>query len=80
MIRNCQIRFLIENVYKFCSILIIMANGTKQILEKLEEIKLEIDNLKGKITDMDLILTEDDVETIRTAEKDLKEGNTKRLN
>lgn len=57
-----------------------MANGTKQILEKLEEIKLEIDNLKGKITDMDLVLTEDDIESLKIAEKDLKEGKTKRLN
>ncbi|MBI2040663.1 MAG: hypothetical protein HYT16_01040 [DPANN group archaeon] len=57
-----------------------MANGTKAIMEKLDEIKLELDEIKGKMADVDVVLTEDDVESLKAAEKDLKEGKTKRLN
>ena len=56
-----------------------MANGTEQILEKLEEIKIELDEIKGKIVDVDLVLTEEDIESLKSAEKDLKGGKTKRL-
>ncbi|HIH13989.1 MAG TPA: hypothetical protein HA224_01925 [Nanoarchaeota archaeon] len=57
-----------------------MANGTKAIMEKLDEIKAELDEIKGKMADVDVVLTEDDVESLKAAEKDLKEGKTKRLN
>ena len=57
-----------------------MASETKQILEKLEAIKLELDYIKKHMTDMDIILTDDDIESLKEAEKDLKAGKTKRLN
>ena len=57
-----------------------MANGTKAIMEKLDEIKVELDEIKGKMADVDVVLTEDDVESLKAAEKDSKEGKTKRLN
>ena len=49
-------------------------------MEKLEEIKLELDAIKGRVTDIDAVLTEEDVDALRAAEKDLKEGKTKRMN
>lgn len=49
-------------------------------MEKLDEIKAELDEIKGKMADVDVVLTEDDVESLKAAEKDLKEGKTKRLN
>lgn len=49
-------------------------------MEKLEEIKLELDEIKGKMADADCVMTEEDVESLKTAEKDLKEGKTKRMN
>ena len=58
----------------------LMANGTKAIMEKLDEIKVELDEIKGKMADVDVVLTEDDVESLKAAEKDSKEGKTKRLN
>ncbi len=57
-----------------------MANGTKQILEKLDEIKLELDDIRGRVLDVDAVLMEDDVEALKAAEKEYKEGRTKRLN
>jgi len=49
-------------------------------MEKLDEIKAELDEIKGKMADVDVVLTEDDVESLKAAEKDSKEGKTKRLN
>ena len=57
-----------------------MASETKQILEKLEAIKLELDYIKKHMTDMDTILTDDDIESLKEAEKDFRTGKTKRLN
>ena len=57
-----------------------MASETKQILEKLEAIKSELDYIKKHMTDMDIVLTDDDIESLKEAEKDLKAGKTKRLN
>ena len=55
-----------------------MANENKLILEKLEEIKSELDYIKERIADTD-ILTEDDVQSLKEAEKDLINRKTKRL-
>ena len=57
-----------------------MASETKQILEKLEAIKLELDYIKKHMTDIDTVLTDDDIESLKEAERDLKAGKTKRLN
>ena len=58
----------------------IMISETKQIFEKLDDIKSELIYLKKHMVDLDLVLTQDDIESLKEAEKDLKEGRTKRLN
>jgi len=52
-----------------------MTKETRLILERLDEIKSDLDYLKEHI-DVDLILTEDDKTSIIEAERDLKEGRT----
>lgn len=56
-----------------------MIDNDKQILKELKEIRTDIDYIKGHMIDTDMILTDDDIESIKEAEKDLKEGKTKRL-
>ena len=57
-----------------------MSNETKQILDKLDEIKSELDYIRKHIVDIDTALTEEDVESLNEAERDFKAGKTKRLN
>ena len=49
----------------------------KLILQKLDVLKAEIDYIKEHI--VDITLTEDDISSLKEAEKDLKAGKTKRL-
>ncbi len=56
-----------------------MTTETKLILEELKEIKEDLQYLKKHVVDADFVITDDDVESIREAEKDLKDGRTKRL-
>ena len=56
-----------------------MTDENKIIMEKLDGIKSELDYIKKHIVDADAILTEDDIESLQDAEKDLKERKTKRL-
>ena len=56
-----------------------MATESKAILEKLDSIKADLDYIKGRIIDIDLVLTDDDLDALDEAEKDLKKGKTKRL-
>ena len=56
-----------------------MINGSKQILKELKEIRADIDFIKNHMKDVDVLLTDDDIESIKEAEKDLKENKTKRL-
>ena len=56
-----------------------MANEMKQIMEKLDDIKSEFDYIKGHIVDVDTVMTDDDLQSIKQAEKEFKEGKTKRL-
>lgn len=56
-----------------------MANEMKQVMEKLDDIKLELDYIKGRIADVDVVMTDDDLQALRQAEKEFKEGKTKRL-
>ena len=55
-----------------------MANE-KLIIEKLDEIKSELDFIKDHIKDVDTILTGDDIDSIKEAKEDLNKGNTKRI-
>ncbi len=56
-----------------------MVTETKEILNELKAIRIDLDYLKEKILDLDLVLTDDDLESIKEAEKDLKQNKTKRL-
>ena len=56
-----------------------MTNENKQILEKLNAIKSDLDYLKKHIVDVDYVLTDDDIQALEESEKDLKSGKTKRL-
>ena len=53
---------------------------SKKILIKLDEIKFELDCIKRHMADVDMALTDEDMETLRDAGNDLKTGKTKRLN
>lgn len=63
-----------------------MARESEEVLTKLKEledevslIKTEVEYIKKHTTDSDVLLADDDLESISLAEKDLKEGRTKRL-
>jgi len=49
------------------------------IHKDLEYVKKEIGEIKGHLVDVDKVLTDEDTESLIEAEKDLKEGKTKRL-
>jgi len=51
--------------------------NSKEILTKLAKIQKDMDYVRGHIED--ITLTEDDLEAIENARKDLKEGKTRRL-
>lgn len=51
----------------------------KIILDKLDEIKSELDYIKSHIANLDAVLTDDDIEALKEAEKYLKEGKTVKL-
>ena len=59
------------------AILPIMPNDTKLIMERLDEIKLELGEIKETI--LDISLTKEELELLNKAETDLREGKTKRL-
>ena len=49
-------------------------------MEKLEEIKSEIDYIKEHmVLDPDVVLTRDDLESLEEAKRDFKAGRTERL-
>ncbi len=50
-----------------------------EILRKLDKIESELDYIKKHMVDADLILTDNDLESIEDAERDLKEGRTVRI-
>ena len=56
-----------------------MKDETKQILRELKGIRAELDYIKGHMIDSDTLLTDDDVESLKEAEKELKKRKTKRL-
>lgn len=56
-----------------------MANEMQQIMEKLDDIKLELDYIKGRIVDGDVIMTDDDLQSLQKAEEEFKSRKTKRL-
>jgi hypothetical protein len=56
-----------------------MNDQTKDILKELRGIREDLDFIKSHMKDADTILTDDDIKSVRKAEKDLAEGKAKRL-
>jgi hypothetical protein len=56
-----------------------MTTDTQKIVEKLDIIQSELAELRKSIVDVDLVLSDDDLESMNEAESDLKAGKTKRL-
>lgn len=54
-----------------------MASEIEQISNKLDAIQSDLNFIKDHMADT--ILTDDDIEALDKAEKDLKEGKTKRI-
>ncbi len=48
-----------------------MANDAKQIMNKLDRIKADLDYIRDHIADVDIILTQDDLDSLQEAEEDL---------
>ncbi len=55
-----------------------MTNDTKHIIQELKGIRQDLEYIKSHVIDIDLVLTDDDIESIRTAEEDLKKRKTKK--
>ena len=68
-----------RKLFKYPAFIIGMETLTEiKILDKLTEIKIELDYIKGHIVD-DIILTEDDKIALVEARKEYKEGKTIKL-
>lgn len=53
--------------------------ASKEILEKLDEIKSELDYIKGHMVDKDQLLSDDDKKALAEAEEEYKEDKTTSL-
>lgn len=53
-----------------------MATETKQILEELKTIKIDLDFIKSHMFDPDTIMTTEESERFEQSMKELKEGKT----
>ena len=56
-----------------------MATQMREIISKLEHMEEDIQFIKNRISDLDLVLSDEDVDAIKQAEEDLKNGKTRRL-
>ncbi|MFH1276073.1 MAG: hypothetical protein ABIH82_03100 [Candidatus Woesearchaeota archaeon] len=56
-----------------------MVIESKQIVEKLEHIQLDLNFIKKHLSDLDLVMTDDDIDSLKEAEEDLTNGRTTRL-
>ena len=56
-----------------------MGTEIKQIVDKLDVIKSDLDYIKEHLVDVDTVLLDDDIEALQEAEEDFKTGRTKRL-
>ncbi len=54
-------------------------DSEKMILEKLEDIKPELDYIKNHLANIDSVLTDDDIKALNEAEEDFKKGKTVKL-
>jgi len=69
----------VENYLNKISLFTIMTTEIKRISDKLDVIQSDLAYLKQHIVDFDSVLTDDDLEALKEADKDLKSGKTKRL-
>ncbi|MBI4181379.1 MAG: hypothetical protein HY520_00225 [Candidatus Aenigmarchaeota archaeon] len=53
--------------------------ASSAVLTELKGIRKDISYIKKHIVHADLLLTDDDVQALREADRDWKEGKTKRL-
>ena len=51
----------------------------QQIVKRLDNLQSDIDYIKKHLVDMDSVLSDDDINALEEAEKDLKAKKTKRL-
>ncbi len=58
---------------------VVMTDENTQILKELREIRADIDYIKKHVVDADIILTSNDLESLEDAEKDFKQGKTRKL-
>ena len=56
-----------------------MAPEVQEIMEKLNHIQADLDFIKSHLSDVDVVLTDDDVHAIQEAEEDLRDGKSKRI-
>ncbi len=56
-----------------------MTTEVQRIIEKLNSISSDLDYIKKHVVDVDLVLTEEDLDSLDQAEKDFKQGKTKRI-
>ena len=56
-----------------------MVAENKQIMDKLNEIQSDLSYIKKHISDLDAVLTDEDIQALDNAEQELKSGKTKRL-
>ena len=51
----------------------------KEIVTELKAIREDLEYIKKRMVGADAVMTDDDLDSLKEAEKDLKEGKTKRL-
>ena len=51
----------------------------QKVMQKLDEIKAELDEIKKNMAHVDYVLTDDDKEALDTAEEDFSNNKTRRL-
>ncbi len=56
-----------------------MASDSTAIMAKLDSIQEQLGNLTARITDADVLLTDDDEAALAAADADLRAGLTRRL-
>jgi len=56
-----------------------MTAQIKEFTEKLNHIQSDLNFIKKHINDIDLVLTDDDINALHEAEEDLATGKTKRI-
>jgi len=59
--------------------IISIMTSEKMIMDKLDEIKSELDYIKSHMANVDNILTDDDMEALKQSEEDYKKGKTVKL-